>query len=429
MKKLLSILLIAVLALSIVGCTQTGKEEIVLPPTRYGLGIGLVDYYTNDISYYYAEADVVARVKVGNWLWEDHNQRHGGCTYFEAQTLECYKGTLPENFTLAQSATSAEALEGPIFTYGQEKLLFLYASPPGQSPYKNTYGCSGYTAMEVSYSNAGDKYFLVSPLLGGSITRTTPLTKIPVSEVRENARKRDPILSESAYATSHVFSEEDIKLFFASLEQEEIVPLPERGTGVLPPTRFTRRGGGPGAYWQEEEDIFEVIYAEADVVVRLIVGDWLGENAELQATYYEATVLDTFKGEIPENFILKQNGYSQEGATLLFAYGNEVLLFLKEDEDPNYKNAYTDFDDIAVLDISYDDEGQAYYLARYDNFGATVPCQTLGDHGDTYDIYKNLLEQDLMISVLREARWGEVDRYYPYTFPVSDLNAWFDKNG
>ena len=94
MKKLLSILLIAVLALSIVGCTKT-EENIVLPPTRYGNGSGLVDYYTDDIAYYYAEADVIARIKVGNWLWEDRNQSHGWCTYFEAQALECYKGTLP----------------------------------------------------------------------------------------------------------------------------------------------------------------------------------------------------------------------------------------------------------------------------------------------------------------------------------------------
>ncbi len=429
MKKLLSIFLAMVLALSVAGCTGVGKEEIVLPPTRYGLGGGLVDYATYDVADFYADAEVVARVKVGNWLWEDRAQYHGGRTYFEAQALECYKGTLPENFTLAQSATSGETLEGPIFAYGQEKLLFLYASPAGQSPYKDTYGCSGLAAMEVSYSNEGGRYFIVNPLVGKSITRTTPAAEIPISEVRENARKSDPALSERAYGSSHVFSEEDIKLFFASLEQEEIVPLPERGTGVLPPTRFTRGGGDPGSYYWEEEDTFEAAYAEADVVARLIVGDWLGENAELRATYYKATEVETFKGKLPKNFILKQKGYTQEGAVLLYTYGNEVLLFLKADEDPNYKNTYANFNEIAAIDVSYDKKGNAYYVARHDNFGATVPCQTLDDYEASYDIYNNLLEQDRMIGVLRDSMQRRFERNNPYMFPVSDLNAWFQKNG
>lgn len=424
MKKIPSILLAMVLAISAAGCTKT-EETIVLPPTRYGLGKGLVDYYTDDIAYYYAEADVIARIKVGNWLWEDRNQSHGGRTYFEAQALECYKGTLPKNFTLAQSATSAEALDGPIFTYGQEKLMFLYASPAGESPYKDTYGGSSYTAMHVSYSNAGDRYFVVNSLVGRTIPRTTPATEIPVSEVRRNAGKSDPALGETYYQSAYVFSEEDIKTFFGGMEQEEIVPLPERGTGVLPPTRFTRRGGDLGYFYWEEEDTFETAYAGADVVARITVGDWLGENAERRATYYEATAVDVFKGELSQNFILKQGGYSEGGAGLLFTYGNELLLFLKEDEDPDYKNTYREVDPIFVIDISYDNQGNAYYLPRHDDFAATIPCQTMEDYEETYDIYNNLLRQDLMIGIKRDSKQRQFERNNPYTFPVNDLNAWF----
>lgn len=422
MKKLLSILLITVLLLSIAGCTAAEEKEIVLPPTRYGHSTGLVDYATYDAADFYANAEVVARVKVGSWLWEDRDANGGGYTYFEAQALECYKGSLPENFTLRQSATSGGTLEGPIFTYGNEKILFMSKAVPGRSPYKDTYGCGTFSAMDVSCDNGGDPYIIVRHShVAESVTRTTPIAEIPVSEVRMNAGESDPLLGEDYFQSAAVFSEEDIKLFFAGLEQEQTVSLPERGTGVLPPTRFTRRGGAPGAFYWEEEDTFEAAYAQADVVARVKVGNWLGEDAQLQVTYYEATVVDTFKGDIPESFVLKQAGYTQEGAVLLFTYGNEVLLFLKSDEDPNYENTFTDPKPLAVIDVSYDDHGNAYYLARHDDFAATIPCQALDDYGRMYDIYNNLLEQDRMIDVLRSGMQSA-----PYTFPESDLNAWLE---
>jgi hypothetical protein len=336
---------------------------------------------------------------------------------------------MPENFTLMQSASSKITLEGPIFTYGNEKILFMSKAAPGRSPYQDTYGCGGLSAMDVSYDNDGKRYILIEhPLVAGSIPRTTASRELPIAEIIENAVAKDPILELSLSNGTNVFTEENIKEFFAALDQGEQYIRPEKGTGVLPLTRFTRKGG---SYWWDEEDSLESIYAEADVVARLTVGDWLGEDAELEATYYEATVIETFKGDIPKNFILKQNGYTQEGAILLFTYGNEVLLFLKADEDPKYKNTYTEIKNSTVVDIAYDDAGNDYYLARFDKFGATFPCRTLDDYEESYDIYNNLLEQDLMIGVLRDIWQGTFERHRPYTFPADALNEWFaeQKNG
>ena len=307
MKKLLSMILIAVLALSVVGCTQAGKEEIVLPPTRYSSGGGgLVDWATLDVADFYADAEVVARVKVGNWLWED---RERSSTYFEAQALECYKGSIPENFTLRQYGTSEHTSYGQIYTYGNEKILFMSKAAPGLSPYKDTYGCGDISAMVVAYDNAGRRHIIVPhPFVAESVTRTTPMTEIPASEVRQNAVKDDPLLGEGAYEASGVFSEEDIKLFFASLEQGKTAVRRKKETGVLPLTRFARAGESG---WWSEEDTFEALYAQADVVVRLVVGDWLGEDKELGATYYNATAVNVFKGKLPKNFTLKQNGSSE----------------------------------------------------------------------------------------------------------------------
>lgn len=430
MKKLLSILLIAVLALSIVGCTETETEEIVLPPTRYGIYGGIVDYFSYDMAYFYEQADAVARVKVGNWLWENCQELGSDYTFYEAEILECYKGSMPEDFILIQSGSSRSTEHGPLFTYGDEKLLFLSKAEAGFSPYKDAYHCGTISTMVVSCDDAGTRYFLATnAFVGESITRTTPIKDIPVSEVRKNATQSDPLLNERRYESAPVFSEEDIKLFFASLEQEEIVPRPEKKTGVLPLTRF---GKGSGAFEDfPVEYTFESLYSQADAVARLTVGDWLREDAELEASYYEASLVEGFKGEIPKTFTLKQDGCSQDSkGHPLFTYGNEVLLFLKEEEGENtygFLESYT-----AIIDVSYDDEGLAYYVVRHDDFGATVPGQDLDPYEDlTFEVYENLLEQDLMISREREVRERIFDRNNPYIFPVSDLNAWFEaqKNG
>ena len=129
MKKILS-LLTAAFMLLMSGCSQqpssplSDSDNIILPPSRIGEGefnVQLTKRYTFETAF--AEADAVARVKVGNWLSED---RENDSTCFEATTLQCFKGSLPETFTLYQTGSSHETLEGfPLFTYGNELLLFL----------------------------------------------------------------------------------------------------------------------------------------------------------------------------------------------------------------------------------------------------------------------------------------------------------------
>ena len=63
--------------------------SVILPPSRIGEGefnVQLTKRYTFETAF--AEADAVARVKVGNWLSED---RENYSTCFEAKTLQCFK--------------------------------------------------------------------------------------------------------------------------------------------------------------------------------------------------------------------------------------------------------------------------------------------------------------------------------------------------
>ena len=102
---------------------NSDEDSIVLPPARIGESVGrahLAKYYSFETAF--SEADVVARIKIGNWLSEDELL---GSTFFEATVLQCFKGDIPEIFILTQSGTASATLQGyPLFTYGNELLLF-----------------------------------------------------------------------------------------------------------------------------------------------------------------------------------------------------------------------------------------------------------------------------------------------------------------
>ncbi len=104
-------------------------KEIVLPPTRYGEVQAQSSLYRGfTLEEGVEEADVVAWIRIGNWLGEDTDSLLTK-TYFRAEVVECYKGNIPNNFVLKQYGSSAETTLGfPLFTYGNELLLFLNLS-------------------------------------------------------------------------------------------------------------------------------------------------------------------------------------------------------------------------------------------------------------------------------------------------------------
>lgn len=211
-KRVIGLLLAGVFLHLTAGCTQAEKEAIVLPPARNVPYPGLVDYADVNFEAVYAQAEAIARIKVGNWLGEDTGDNNH--TFFEAAVLECYTGSMPETFTLIQTGSSHGKDGRPIFTYGNEMLLFLVKAPAEYTSYEDAYYNEGsfFSVFDVSYDNDGERYFVVrNGWFGKSLPFATPLKEIPMKEITEYAVKNDPILEETGFAFSYAFTEKDLK--------------------------------------------------------------------------------------------------------------------------------------------------------------------------------------------------------------------------
>jgi hypothetical protein len=184
---------------------------------------------------------------------------------------------------------------------------------------------------------------------------------------------------------------------------------------VLPPTRI---GSSDIKVEFETKYTFASAISEADAVARIEVGNWLGEDTDLHKTYYEATVLQCFKGDIPNKFTLLQDGCST--ATLknypLFTNGNELLVFLNKATVTDYDSPYWIIGSfMTVLDVAYDASGTRYYSDRYGILGETVDVSKNFSLQDeiSAEVYSELVETDSIIADMRYS--------YPYIFSENDL--------
>lgn len=146
--------------------TDPESNQIVLPPVRVGTEgamSGLLSADVETIELIYPKAEAIARIRIGNWL--DETKFY---SYFEAEVVELYSGTLPDSFILKQFASSRFTILGyPVFTHGTEFILFLVseASTPEegcQYPNDNTYAIWGGhpSVFEVIETSSGESYFV-----------------------------------------------------------------------------------------------------------------------------------------------------------------------------------------------------------------------------------------------------------------------------
>lgn len=190
---------------------------------------------------------------------------------------------------------------------------------------------------------------------------------------------------------------------------------------VLPPVRISEHT--VNALLAREYN-FESAFSTADVVARIKVGNWLSEDKEIGSSFYEATVLQCFKGDIPETFILKQSGCSDnvwEGYPL-FTYGNELLLFLGKgnpDGSTVYEKSYWIRGSFStVLDVSYDADGNRYFADRYGLLGRTI------DVSSNYALQKEISSQVYSYTVKSDpfvTNIADEQHLYSYIFSESDI--------
>lgn len=186
-------------------------------------------------------------------------------------------------------------------------------------------------------------------------------------------------------------------------------------TAVLPPTRL---GSSTVKATLITKYTLESAVSEADVVARIVVGDWIAENTEIGSTYYEATVLQCFKGNIPTAFTLIQDGCST--GTLkgypLFTSGNEMLVFLKKAVGVDYNSPYWIIGSFStIMDVSYDNAGNRYYVDRRGMLGETVDVDVNYSKQPSIfaEVYARFAEADPIVQELHYS--------YPYVFAESDL--------
>lgn len=225
MKRLFSILLILTLVFLVAGCSQQPKEEAVLPPTRTGAGTAHMSLPQYSFETACSTAEVIARVKVGDWIAED---TISGITYFKATTLQCFKGTIPESFTLCQDGCSTYTLAGyPLFTAGNELLLFLREPYPADKELEEDqprfWIIGSYTTVfDVAYDSEGSRYYLDrTGTLGSGAEGCTSYSsdKTIREELEEYIYKTDPFLETVRYRIAYAFADKELE---AAIEKQVV---------------------------------------------------------------------------------------------------------------------------------------------------------------------------------------------------------------
>jgi len=148
---------------------------------------------------------------------------------------------------------------------------------------------------------------------------------------------------------------------FTELDQ----PDQEPAGVILPPVRFGRTRTLPLPV--KNYDLRTAV-TESDLVARVKVLNWLGEDNDNLTTCFEAEVLDTIKGQSPRRITLLQDGSSEGSSEALFTHGTELFVFLRRDKHSQHKNVYRSTGGpTTTVFIVKDDTGTAYALDKHGN--------------------------------------------------------------
>ncbi len=203
---------------------QRSREKIVLPPTRYAKGttqFSLAREYTFDEAV--EAADVVAWIRVGNWLSETTGDDTLDKTFFEAEVIQCFKGNPGKEIVLEQLGSSEATIQGyPLFTYGNELFVFLkYGAPTPRRPYENAYYINGTfsTVMDVTTIEDGKVYVTDRHgMIGRSVD--SDLNMLKTAGLRDSLTKAlsqvDSVQQSMVTAAGYIFAMDDLKTLLAA---------------------------------------------------------------------------------------------------------------------------------------------------------------------------------------------------------------------
>ncbi|MBO4277463.1 MAG: hypothetical protein J5925_03585 [Clostridia bacterium] len=138
----------------------TIPDNAVLPPTRYGETTGNAMIEDHDFKELYEMSDIVALVRIGDWLSENPVNPVSG-TRYDAELLRIYKGEADEGqrIRLKQEGNSRTTFPCyPLFTYGDEMLLFMIYGSDDGSEYFYWLPCSYTVTIDAALID-GEYYF------------------------------------------------------------------------------------------------------------------------------------------------------------------------------------------------------------------------------------------------------------------------------
>lgn len=133
-------------------------------------------------------------------------------------------------------------------------------------------------------------------------------------------------------------------------------------------------------------------YQVARAVAAVRIESWMGEDENGPGGYYAATVIKTYKGELPEHFILRHDGTTRLRlrGNVLNCPGTEVLLFLEKSTDAD--NLYYERGSyVSVFDAIKDDNGDVYYCPRVDSFADFIEAKNYANDSELATRLRNNL--------------------------------------
>ena len=221
MKRYLKILIIFICIAVLVGSAYIfWHESPILPPTRYGNKTSRISLERQSFETAISSSDAIAHIKVGNWLGEDEY-----FNYYEATVISQFKGEEIDNFVLIQDGTSEYTIgRYPLFTYGNEMLLFLMKST--DADYENAYWILGSytTVMDAVTSSTNEVYYMDRY---GVLSETAEnINNIPQSSFAfglfNKIGEQDPYITENRlFFYTYFYSEKDMKKLIDSILKEE----------------------------------------------------------------------------------------------------------------------------------------------------------------------------------------------------------------
>lgn len=207
---------LAILVLGLVLLSSGCSPNVKYPPIRR-TEIPVKDHpkETYTLTEAVSASDLVAHVKVGNWLAEEDFG-----TYYDVSVVTTLKGKEIKNIVLYQNGSSKGTFNGyPLFTYGNEMVLFLKELTG--TNYNDAYWIIGaYTTIYDVVKDSGESYLIDrSQVMSESVVglKNYASDEKLCKSLGKKLIKDDEVWSDTYHPLKYIFSLSEFSAYLSSL--------------------------------------------------------------------------------------------------------------------------------------------------------------------------------------------------------------------